>query len=113
MKNKFTHLKLKKMKKLILLIVTSTVLFAATVVSHDNTKSDHGDKYCAKMKDGKKVVMHEGMVITAEVTLTNGSRIQADGTLIKKDGTKKMLKEGECVDKAGKLSELPVKEKNK
>lgn len=62
------------------------------------------DKYCAKLKDGKITVVHEGSPIAADVILSNGTKIKSDGTVINKDGTTFVLKEGECVDKSGALS---------
>lgn len=66
------------------------------------------DRYCAKLKDGKLTVFHEGNTLTGTVTLTNGTQIMTDGTVMKKDGTKVMLKEGECVNKEGAI-EAPSK----
>ncbi len=45
--------------------------------------------------------MHEGSPLTTEVTLSNGTKIEVDGTIIKSDGNKEMLEEGECIDKDG------------
>src|SRR3954462_12951388 len=61
-------------------------------------------KYCASMSNGKMVLMSNGKTISQEVNLDNGDKITADGALIKKDGSKTMLKSGECVDKAGMMS---------
>ena len=63
------------------------------------------------MKDGKIEIMHDGMALTADVKLDNGTWIKMDGSVVKKDGTKKILKEGECVDKEGKITESQSKEK--
>jgi hypothetical protein len=75
---------------------------------------DHmGDKYCAKMKDGKMVVMKGDTEVMNDVTLANGTKIKKDGTVIKKDGSMMVLKEGECVDKDGKMPEMKSKTKEK
>ena len=63
--------------------------------------NDHGDKYCAKMKDGKMVVMHKGSPITADATLDNGATVKPDGTVLMKDGTNMILSDGECINKDG------------
>lgn len=79
----------------------STTIISAKAIS---TLDEHGDKYCAKMKNGKLTMMHEGKELTADVTLDNGTRIKTDGTVVKKDGTKMTLKKGECVDREGKMA---------
>ncbi|MGZ4156571.1 MAG: DUF6799 domain-containing protein, partial [Bacteroidia bacterium] len=69
--------------------------------------------FCAKLKDGIIVVMKEGTIITTEIMLDNGTRIEPDGSLIKKDGRIQMLKDGDCVDKDGKIIVLPANESEK
>ena len=85
------------MKTLITLIAASVFSFSAAA----HGLKEHPEKYCAKMQDGKKTVMHQGKAITAEVTLENGTKIKPDGTITKKDGTTLMLEEGECISKDG------------
>jgi hypothetical protein len=87
-------------------------LFIAAVFSLNTIAADpHGDKYCAKMRDGKMVIMYEGKTVTADVTLANGTLIKTDGTIIRQDGTSVMLKEGECIDRDGKIMMKPKKDK--
>ncbi len=61
------------------------------------------------MQDGKVIIMRDGKMITvkAYTPLSNGTRVMSDGTIIKKDGTKTMLKEGECLNMAGEM--VPMK----
>ena len=61
------------------------------------------EKYCAKMKDGKLTVMQNKAELTIDVTLSNGTVVKTDGEVIRKDGTKLVLKDGECVDNLGNL----------
>lgn len=63
--------------------------------------SGEPNQYCAKMRDGKMVVLFEGKEIGADVFLKNGTTIKVDGTLITKDGVRSSLKEGECIDPDG------------
>jgi hypothetical protein len=74
---------------------------------------EHPNKYCAKMKDGKVEVMHMGMAITAEAKLSNGSSIQPDGTIMKSDGSKSMLRAGQCLSEEGKVEMENQKSGNK
>lgn len=96
------------MKKLMLIAACafSVMVFAGNDLNHP-------DKYCAHMKDGRLVVMHEGKALTSDVTLSNGTVVKMDGTVIKKDGTRTMLKEWECVDLDGKVMEEKTKKEKK
>ncbi len=62
------------------------------------------EKYCAVLQDGIIVIMKGGSRLTGEVTLENGNRITSDGTVILKDGTRKTLKAGDCMDMSGNLT---------
>ena len=91
------------MKTLFLLITTTLFSISAMAGNGPVSSNKHPNKYCAKLKDGKLMVMHEGKAIVAEVTLANGTKIQSDGTIVKKDGSVVILKEGECIDHEGKI----------
>ena len=83
------------MKRIILAVAVMALSFNS--IAGD----EHGDKYCAKMKDGKMVVMHNGMAITSEAKLNDGSVVQSDGTVVMKDGSKMTLNDGQCISKDG------------
>lgn len=92
------------MKALILLSIP--VYFAFVSISNANEYAAtklHSDMYCAKMKDGRMVVMHDGTALNTDITLAGGTQVKTDGTVIYKDGTRAMLREGECMDKNGKM----------
>jgi len=108
-KKQLINLKPNKMKTLFFAIVCS--LSVTVYAGGEKTSIAHPDKYCAKMKDGKLVVMHQENEMTSATTLTNGVQIQPDGTVTKTDGSKVMLKTGECVDKDGKIMEENAKKK--
>jgi hypothetical protein len=96
------------MKVFLLLLVTS--LFALQGVFNTTVPQDD-ERYCAKLRDGKLVVMHEGSVLTGDVTLKNGTQIKIDGSIVKQDGGTIVLKDGECVDKNGMSEEKKPKKK--
>ncbi len=104
------------MKKIITLLsfclCAGIAIFAAIDEPRD-PKKKAADKYCAQMKDGLLRVVHDGQVLTQDVILENGTKIKVDGTIIRKDGTQYVLKEGECVNVEGRNNEEPVKEKKK
>lgn len=90
------------MKNFVLLFA---LVFSLKVVpeNRDVVPRQNEDKYCAKLKDGKIMVVREGSAIAADITLTNGTTIKTDGIVITKDGNSFTLKEGECVDKNGAI----------
>ena len=87
--------------KIIAFLIFTSVLFY--FVPKTSIVFEIVDKYCAKLKDGKLVVVHDGAVIPADVKLGDGSVIQPDGAVIDKDGAKRFLQDGECIDKSGKM----------
>jgi hypothetical protein len=98
------------MKTTIALIIFS--VFSLNGIEND--PKEHPEKYCAKLKDGIKKVIHENAPITSEVILNNGTKIQPDGTIIKKDGSRTILQEGECITKEGVIAkEKDKKDKSK
>ncbi len=96
------------MKKMILLAAFSVATLMVNAGDDPKNNKMHGEKYCTKMKDGMLKVMHEGKAITMDVKLADGSVIKPDGMLMKKDGTSMMLKEGQCIDKEGKVHETAM-----
>ena len=96
------------MKKLIVLITASLLTgnLMAQTYQNDSKMQEQGTshvKYCAHLMDGKVMIMQDKKDVASDVTLTNGTTIQMDGTVTKKDGTKMYLKNGDCVDNNGKL----------
>lgn len=61
------------------------------------------------MQDGKVTIMRNGKMFPVKsfTPLNNGTKVMSDGTIIKKDGSKTMLKEGECLNMAGEI--VPMK----
>jgi len=87
------------MKKIIFLTAS---IFSLSMLTAGNDPVS-GDKYCAKIKDGKLTVMYQGYPLTSSITLNDGSIIKMDGSIIKKDGSTVLLREHKCVDKDGKI----------
>ncbi|HLX63013.1 MAG TPA: DUF6799 domain-containing protein [Planctomycetota bacterium] len=59
------------------------------------------------LEDGRVYVIrdHRPVLVTAEITLGNGSRLEADGTIITKEGTRSKLTAGQRISKEGKMVE--------
>ena|SRR6267378_334973 len=108
------------MKKIITLICVGSFAinsFAQDVRQYNTNRKDStngkdsAQTYCIyKKENGKMCVKKEEQEITTAVSLSDGSILKPDGMLTKKDGTEKILKEGECVNKNGNVSKS---EKNK
>ncbi len=69
------------------------------------------NSYCAEMKDGVLRIVQDGVAISSDVTLSNGTIIKTDGTVLTQDGSKVVLSEGDCVDKDGMLMKENPKDK--
>ena len=69
------------------------------------------NSYCAEMRDGILQIVHDGVAISSDITLSNGTTIKTDGTVVSKDGSKVMLSEGDCVDNDGMLMKDNPKDK--
>jgi len=93
------------MKKVIVLIAACIFSLSAMAQDYQSDKSQKPTpssvKYCAKVKDGKIMVMQNDKDLTVDVKLANGTTIKMDGTIVKSDGTQTMLKNGECADNTG------------
>lgn len=87
-----------KMKAIVLMIcgLVSVGAFA-------QNPAQNGSRYCATLKDGIVVVTHSDEVITEDAWLKDSSRVTKTGVIIKKDGNKIMLREGQCVDADGNV----------
>jgi ribosomal protein L14 len=79
------------------------------------TKSKQPYQYCAKMKDGILVMMHEEKEMITDVTLANGTKIRTDASVTRPDGVVIHLEDGQCVDEAGNVfpDEPKIKYRNK
>lgn len=97
------------MKTISMLIISSVLSLS---VFAGNGPGNNNPDYCAKVRDGKKVVMHEGTVLTSEATLNNGATLKTDGTIVKPDGDKENLKLGECISKDGSVTDKKGKDKD-
>ncbi|MBK9317433.1 MAG: hypothetical protein IPM91_00405 [Bacteroidetes bacterium] len=60
------------------------------------------------MKDGKLMMIHDGKVemMNHTMTMSNGTKVMIDGSMISKAGSKSKITEGQHIDSAGKLTTL-------
>ncbi len=99
------------MKKGIVLLASCifTLNALAQNINHDNKSyrsKKQSEKYCAILKDGKIIMMHDSTALTSDTTLENGAIVKTNGTVIRLNDTQTLLKNGECVDHNGDL--MPV-----
>lgn len=89
------------MKKLSVMI--SACMFSLVVMAQDNSaKTQKTDaSYCVLLKDGQLMIISDGKQMNGDVALADGAKLKTDGTLVSKDGTETMLKNGECVNQDG------------
>jgi hypothetical protein len=88
----------------------NTLVSAQGVKYEDQTKDlNKTTMYCAALIDGKMILKDQNQKpTTLEVTLTDGTKITTDGTVIRKDGSKTALKNGECIDTKGNIEKVKV-----
>ena len=90
-----------------ILIAACTVLSVAAYAQQDSTAKKkqlapaNADKYCVTLSAGKTEVTGNGKVLKADITLPNGNKLTASGTVVKKDGTVQMIRPGSCVNTEG------------
>ncbi|MFY9307905.1 MAG: DUF6799 domain-containing protein [Bacteroidia bacterium] len=87
-----------------ILLFTSTKMFSQEIIQD---KQEIG-KYCTILKDGSMKLEKDGVVATKEITLRDGSKITREGTVLRKDGTNVILKNGECIDLDGNIENIPL-----
>ena len=64
-------------------------------------------KDCCMMKGSKMMCVKGGktMPMKKEMTMKNGTKCMTNGECVMKDGTKMKMKEGECMDMSGRMSD--------
>jgi len=72
-----------------------------TLPAEGSPAGENADKYCAAILGGKIAIIYKGKPIIDNINFTNGNIIFKDGTFIDKNGMKRILKKGECIDKGG------------
>jgi|ERR1051325_2052963 hypothetical protein len=103
------------MKTFILVVICflSLNLFAQTDTTHEMMEPNNGyesqnmqldtAQNCLAMKNGKVVIMQNGKetALKKDTVLINGTKIKMNGLVIKKNGSKMMMKENECFNWEG------------
>ena len=96
------------MKKVIVILTAMVTCIWSTAQSTpqkdpQKTEQTKPAKETYMFKGGKVMEMKGGAWVATdrELTLSNGTKVSASGTVTKKDGTSVMLKEGESIDANG------------
>ncbi len=96
------------LKSAICLIFThflSNTLLAQEIIPDDKREAG---KFCSVLKNGSMKLEKDGIVSTKEITLRDGSKITKEGTVVRKDGSNVLLKNGECIDMDGNIENIPL-----
>jgi hypothetical protein len=97
------------MKKLLIVSAVMLMCTGTMFAQEPQTKKTHTEqgmkKDCLKMKDGKMWMMKDGQTseMMQDMTLSNGTKVMTNGTVMTKDGKTMMLKDGEGVGMNGKM----------
>ena len=98
-------------KKIISALFASMLIVAICFTASNSfaqTKMDSKMmKDCCMMKDSKMMCVKDGkiMPMEKEMTMKNGTICMVNGECVMKDGTKMKMKEGECIDMSGMMSD--------
>ena len=84
-----------------------TIMFAAEAQKSDKKDSQYtapitpNVRVCSWSNAHNTIITKNGFALHTNVQFDNGSVLMANGTLIDKDGNRRMLKYGECLDQQG------------
>lgn len=81
--------------------------FSSTDVQAQNDSGKVIMQDCCMMKDGKMMHIKSGKmeVLERDMIMKNGTKCMANGECITREGEKMMMKEGECVDMLGRITD--------
>ncbi len=100
-----------KTKKMISAMFASLLIVALCFNATNSYAQTQADTAMMKdgcmMKDGKMMCMKDGKTMPMEknMTMKNGTTIKTNGKCKMTDGTKMKMKEGECMDMSGMMSD--------
>ena len=90
------------MKKIVFTFITFAISLAIHAQSN-NDKSGDDNNYCVQTGGNEIQIVHQGIIITVDVILDNGTTLKKDGTIITKDGKRTLLRVGECINQDGTM----------
>lgn len=101
------------MKKIIAFALS--ICFSAEVLPARMSVQDKKDdvSYCALLKSGKIILTADGKQVYSEVKLQKGIKLTTGGIVIYPNGSKIVLKNGECIDREGNITDLSNTKKKK
>ena len=118
----FLNIKNHTMKKIACML--AALVLTLSIWAQDKTEKmekkgdkamDHKMKDCVMMEKGQMTVMKEGKVadMISDVTLSDGSVVSPNGKVTMKDGSAKMLKDGEGVYMDGTMTKMKMSKMKK
>ena len=100
-----------KNKKMIVAMFASVFMLAVCFTANNSLAQTKMEskmmKDCCMMKDSKMMCVKDGKTtpMKKEMTMKNGTKCMTNGECVMKDGTKMKMKEGECMDMSGMMSD--------
>ena len=94
-------------RKLILIAICicfSEGFLTATHIHVQNKKDNV--TYCALLMSGKIILTADGKQVYSDVKLQKGIKLPTGGIVIYPNGSKVILKNGECIDREGNITDL-------
>lgn len=93
-----------------------TIIFLSVFSKTINAQNDTVDlrmQDCCMMKDGRMMYIKGGKmeVLERDLMMKNGTKCTANGECITLEGEKMMIKEGECVDMMGRITDCSTLKK--
>lgn len=89
-------------------IITSSIVLLVSLhlrAQGNDHESGDGNNYCVVQSDGNKIsVIYQGIIITENAVIDNGTTVKVDGTIITKDGKITLLRVGQCINRDGTIS---------
>jgi hypothetical protein len=88
-------------------LLAMVLCFFTTAISAQNDTVDIKMQDCCMMKDGKMMHIKSGKmeVLERDLVMKNGTKCMANGECVTLEGEKTMIKEGECVDMMGRITD--------
>jgi hypothetical protein len=88
------------------------ILLFVTLISSLSVAAGNPDSssYCAELRDGIMVLTQDGRKISTMVQLADGTQITTDCVIVKRDGTRQPMQDGQCISENGNMV-LPVQGK--
>ncbi|MDF2452573.1 MAG: hypothetical protein K0S26_2077 [Bacteroidota bacterium] len=97
----------KKIKLVFSFLILMFFCFGSTGIIAQNDSGEVKMQDCCMMKDGKMMHIKSGKMemLEREMIMKNGTKCMANGECVTLEGEKMLMKEGECMDMQGRITD--------